>query len=62
MQPIFDNRTIIGYAKNRASATRIVKSKLQNIPKGWIVDVQQRDTSIIELPAGWIYSVHPKYL
>jgi hypothetical protein len=62
MQPIFDNRTIIGYAKTRASATRIVKSKLQNIPNGWIVDVQQRDTSIIELPAGWIYSVHPKYL
>lgn len=59
LQPIFDNRTIIGYAKTAKQAERIVKSLLQTVPLGWKVTVRARNTDIVNLPAGWIYSVHP---
>jgi hypothetical protein len=59
MTPIYDNRMIIGYAKTQTQAKRLVLSKLQFIPKGWTVSVKARDTSIIDLPSGWVYSVHP---
>jgi hypothetical protein len=59
MKPIYDNRTIVGYANNPQQAERIVRSLLQTIPKGWKVSVRMRDTDIIQLPEGWIYSVHP---
>jgi uncharacterized protein YbdZ (MbtH family) len=36
-----------------------LRNLLQHIPKGWRITVQHRDTSIIHLPAGWVYSVHP---
>jgi hypothetical protein len=32
---------------------------LQHIPKGWKITVRERDTSITDLPPGFIYSVHP---
>jgi hypothetical protein len=59
MKPIFDNRQIVGHAKTAAQAKRILANALQTIPKGWKISVRMRDTSIIDLPAGWIYSVHP---
>ncbi len=59
MTPIFDNRQIVGHAKTAAQAARIVRSLLQHTPKGWKVSVRMRDTSIIDLPAGWVFSVHP---
>ena len=59
MLPIYDNRTIVGYASTSKQAQKIVAKLLQNIPKGWKVSVKARDTSIIDLPAGWVYSVHP---
>ena len=57
--PIFDNRQIVGYASTEKQAEKIVKGLLQTIPKGWRVSVKMRDTAIINLPAGWVYSVHP---
>lgn len=59
MMPIFNNRDVIGYAKTAAQAARIVRGLLQTIPAGWKISVRARDTSIVDLPAGWIYSVHP---
>lgn len=59
MTPIYDNRLIIGYAKTQAQAKKLVLSKLQSIPKGWTVSVKTRNTEIIDLPVGWVYSVHP---
>ena len=59
MLPIYDNRTIVGYASTKIQAEKTVKKLLQTIPTGWKVSVRLRDTSIIDLPAGWIYSVHP---
>lgn len=59
MQPIYDHRQIIGYATTAKQAQKIVRNLLQTIPAGWKVTIKQRDTSIIELPAGWVYSVHP---
>lgn len=58
-QPIFNHRTIVGYAKTPQQAQKALKGLLQNIPKDWVVDVRQRDTSIIDLPAGFVYSIHP---
>lgn len=59
MMPIYDNRMIIGYAKTQAQAKKLILSKLQTIPKGWTVSVKPRNTDIIDLPNGWVYSVHP---
>lgn len=57
--PIFDHRQIVGYASTAKQAEKIVKGLLQTIPKGWRVSVKLRDTAIVNLPVGWIYSVHP---
>ncbi len=59
LQPIFDHRIIVGYAKTSQQAQKVLKGLLQNIPKGWVIDVRQRDISIIDLPAGFVYSIHP---
>jgi len=60
--PIWDHRTAIGSAATAAQAARVVRSRLQTIPPGWAVSVRARDTAIIDLPAGWVYSVHPNHL
>lgn len=57
--PIFDNRQIVGYASTAKQTEKIVRGLLQTIPIGWRVSVKMRDTAIIHLPAGWVYSVHP---
>jgi hypothetical protein len=59
MKPIFDHRTIVGYAKSPKQAKKIIEGLLQTIPKGWKVTVMERNTSIVDLPASWVYSVHP---
>lgn len=59
MKPIFDNRMIVGYASTAKQAARVVRGLLQTIPHGWRVTARLRDTSIIDLPEGWVYSVHP---
>jgi hypothetical protein len=59
MQPIYDHRHIIGHASNAQQAARIVRQTHQTIPPGWRVTIRQRDISIIDLPQGWIYSIHP---
>lgn len=57
--PIFDHRTIIGYASNAKQAHHIVRGMLQTIPAGWRITVRARNVDLIDLPAGWVYSVHP---
>ena len=59
MKPIYDNRQIIGFAKTAKQAQKTVKACLQSIPKGWKVSIAERNTDIIDLPSGWVYSVHP---
>lgn len=59
MLPIYDNRTVVGYASTKAQAEKTVRKLLQTIPNGWKVTAKMRDTTIVDLPAGWIYSVHP---
>jgi len=59
MYPIYDNRMIVGYASTAKQAQKTVSKLLQYIPKGWKVSCRMRDTSIIDLPVGWVYSVHP---
>lgn len=58
-QPIYDHRTVVGYAKTPKQAEKLLREMLQHTPKGWRVTVRERDTSIIDLPPGFIYSVHP---
>ena len=59
MLPIYDNRLIVGYAKTAKQAQKIVARLLQHTPRGWKVSVRLRNTSIVDLPEGWVYSVHP---
>jgi len=58
-QPIYDHRTVVGYASTPKAAQKVLRGALQHIPKGWKITVRERDTSIIDLPPGFIYSVHP---
>lgn len=60
MLPIYDHREIVGYAKTINQAKRILKNKLQTIPKGWVINVWERNTEIVDLPKGFVYSVSPK--
>lgn len=59
MTPIYDNRTIVGYAKTPKQAVRVLNKLLQTVPPKWKITVKERDTSIIDLPAGFVYSIHP---
>jgi len=57
--PIYDHRAIVGYASTPKTAEKLLRDMLQHIPTGWKITVGVRDTSIIDLPPGFIYSVHP---
>ena len=57
--PVWDNRQLIGHAYDITSARRVVSKLLQNIPTGWKITVRERNTEIINLPAGFVFSVHP---
>lgn len=57
--PIWDHRQKIGEAKNEEHAKRKIAGTFQNIPKGWKITVRERDTNLIDLPAGYIFSIHP---
>lgn len=59
MTPIYNHRELVGYAKTAKQAQKMLRSILQSVPAGWKITVRARDTSIIDLPAGFIYSVHP---
>ena len=59
MLPIWDNRQLIGHAASAQAAQRIVRGLLQTIPPGWKITVRERDTTLIDLPAGFVFSVHP---
>lgn len=58
MQPIWNHRELIGYARTAAHAHKILRGILSVNP-GWKITVRCRDTELIELPAGFVYSVHP---
>lgn len=59
-KPIFNHRTIIGYATNAKQAKMLLNKMLKgSINTGWKITVRERDTSIIDLPAGFVYSIHP---
>ena len=60
--PIWNNRELIGHAKNAKSVEKVIRSKLQTIPEGWKVSVKQRSEFMVldcGLPRGFVYSIHP---
>ena len=59
LKPIWNNRQLVGHAASAAAARRIVAGLLQTVPPGWKITVRERDTALIDLPAGFIFSVHP---
>ncbi len=59
--PIFDHRRIIGFASSAKQAKSIVKSSLSSIPAGFEISVRLRDTSVVDLPEGFVYCVSYKY-
>lgn len=59
-KPIFNHRTIIGYASNAKQARQIIKKQLQAIPDNFDVIVKERSELMCEMlnsPPGYIYSV-----
>ena len=58
MKPIFNHRELLGYARTKKQAEKIVRN-LVNVNNGWKVTVSDRDTRIIDLPEGYVYSIHP---
>lgn len=57
--PVWEHRQKITEAKSEKQAKRKIASILQNTPKGWKITVSKRDTNLIDLPAGYVFSVHP---
>lgn len=57
--PIFDHRQIVGYASSAKQAEKYLRYILQHTVKGWKISVHMRNTDVIDLPAGWVYSIHP---
>jgi len=58
MTPIWNHRELVGHARNQAHAQKILRGIL-SINPGWKITVRERDTDLIDLPAGFVYSVHP---
>ena len=54
--PIFDHRTIIGYAATLAGAAKVIH-RIIDVDKRAKLHVWQRDTSIIDLPAGFVFAI-----
>lgn len=59
MKPIWNHRELIGHASTATGARRVIAGLLQTIPPGWKITVRERDTTVIDLPAGFVFSVHP---
>ena len=54
--PIFDHRTVVGYASTLKGAAQKIKS-IVHVDKRAKMHVWQRDTSIIDLPAGFVFAI-----
>jgi hypothetical protein len=61
--PIYENRTVIGYANNIASAVRFIR-KTVNVHPLFRVNVWRRTDAmqdILNLPDGFVYSIEYHY-
>jgi hypothetical protein len=58
--PIWDHRMIVGYARTRKQAEKILKKEM-NIHPLFNLKVFKRDTDLIDLPAGWVYAISYPY-
>lgn len=59
-KPIFNHRTIVGYASNAEQAKRVIKKQLQAIPDNFDVIVKERSELMCDMlksPPGYIYSI-----
>ena len=54
--PIFDHRAVIGHASTLKGAARQIKS-IAHVDEHAKLHVWQRDTSIIDLPAGFVFAI-----
>lgn len=55
-QPIFEHRQIIGYASTVKQAERVIRKTLTIHPRATL-RVFQRNTELIDLPAGFVFSI-----
>lgn len=61
--PIFNNRAIVGYASSESQAIKILQRTI-TVSEGLNLKVWRRSAdmqSILQLPDGYVYSVHYKY-
>lgn len=58
--PIWDHRMIVGYARSKKQAEKILKKEM-NIHPLFNLKVFKRDTEVVDLPAGWVYTISYTY-
>lgn len=56
MMPIWNNREKVGEAATAQAARRKLR-KILDIKPGFVLHVWQRQTDIVNLPSGWVYSI-----
>lgn len=59
MTPIYDNRELVGYAKNEISARRLLAKKL-NVTTGFEIHVWRRSAftcELLDVPPGFTYDI-----
>lgn len=59
MKPIYDNREIVGYARNVAHAKRVLLKTIR-ITTGFTLQVWERPAhicDILQLPQGYVFSI-----
>lgn len=54
--PIFNHREVIGYASNLKGAVRCIERCIDVSPRARL-RVWMRNTDLIDLPAGFVYSI-----
>ena len=54
--PIYNHREIVGYAGSKASAEKIIRKTIF-VDKRARLHVWERNTDIIDLPAGFVFGV-----
>ena len=56
LQPVYNNRHLLGHASTIKQAEKLIKKTI-DVDKRSRLHVWQRDTSIIDLPAGFVYAI-----
>ena len=55
-KPIFDNRTLVGFARSKAHAEKVIRHTVQ-VDRRARLHIWDRNTDLIDLPAGYVFAI-----